>query len=214
MLAAVRQDGRALVHAWASLRDDSEVVLSAVAQNGFALVHASAALQDNREVVLAAVGQNGCALAHASAALRHDRDAVLAAVRQSGYLLAHASAALRHDKEVVLAAVGQAGTALIYASASLRASPALRALSTVDPALLAAQLRLTCALELLSSSGRAVRCGGTSLALLPADVVEVIGANLSRDAVITGLAIRHKYWACDLEVSSAVRKRRRVQAEA
>jgi hypothetical protein len=47
-------------------------VLAAVAQNGGALLWASAELQGDREIVLAAVAQNGHALQYAAAELKGD----------------------------------------------------------------------------------------------------------------------------------------------
>ena len=41
------------------LKNDCEIVLAAVTQNGIALLHASEELKNDREVVLAAVTQNG-----------------------------------------------------------------------------------------------------------------------------------------------------------
>ena len=79
-------------------------LLAAVQQDGFALVWASAELQADREVVLAAVQQNGVALVHASAELQADREVVLAAVQRSGGVLVHASAELRGDRDVVVPA--------------------------------------------------------------------------------------------------------------
>ena len=54
---AVKQNGRALIYAPATLKDDREIVLEAVKQNGYALGCASAALKDDREIVLEAVKQ-------------------------------------------------------------------------------------------------------------------------------------------------------------
>ena len=78
-----------------------EVVLAAVAQNGEALLYASDELKADREVVLAAVAQHGHALRHASAELKADRGVVLAAVAQSGYALGHASDGLKADRGLV-----------------------------------------------------------------------------------------------------------------
>eukprot|EP01047_Picozoa_sp_COSAG01_P035734 COSAG01_NODE_2758_length_7121_cov_64.907434_6_plen_101_part_00 len=54
------------------------MVLAAVAQNGRALLYASVELWADREFVLAAVAQDGRALWYASAELRADREVVLA----------------------------------------------------------------------------------------------------------------------------------------
>ena len=55
VLAAAKQDGRALASASQNLRADKEVVLAAVKQNGRVLADASEDLAADKEVVLAAV---------------------------------------------------------------------------------------------------------------------------------------------------------------
>ena len=50
--AAVKQDGRALQHAAATLKADKEVVRAAVAQHGWALQHADASLKAGRSHIL------------------------------------------------------------------------------------------------------------------------------------------------------------------
>jgi len=53
-MAAVRENGLALVFAHESLKNDKEVVMEAVAQGGhMALWHASEELQKDKEVMLA-----------------------------------------------------------------------------------------------------------------------------------------------------------------
>jgi len=89
------------------------VVLAAVAQNGNALVFASVDLKANKDVVLAAVEQNGEALFRASEYLTADKEVVLAAVTQRGKAVKFASDELRlSDNDVALAAVAQDGAAL------------------------------------------------------------------------------------------------------
>ena len=73
VLAAVRQDGRALRHASETLKNDREIVLAAVTQNVDAFEYASETLKNDREIVLAAVTQDGRALLHASETLKNDR---------------------------------------------------------------------------------------------------------------------------------------------
>ena len=87
VLAAVRQNGRALEFASEDFRADSEVVLSAVKQKGGALRCASEDLRKDKEVVLEAIKQNGNALWFASYRLRKDKEVVLAAVQQNGWAL-------------------------------------------------------------------------------------------------------------------------------
>ena len=61
----------ALKYAGKVLRNDKEVVLAAVNQNGKALIYASEGLRDDREVVLAAAHRNADALQCASNGLRN-----------------------------------------------------------------------------------------------------------------------------------------------
>ena len=147
VLAAVAENGWALIYASEELRGDRDVVLAAVAefvevfeyasyelrsnrafvlsvvaQDGSALAYASEALRGDREVVLVAVAQDGCSLASAQEELRGDRGVVLAAIAQNGYALEHAAEELRANKEVVLAALAENGWAFKYASEELRAN--------------------------------------------------------------------------------------------
>ena len=81
-----------------------KLVLAAVKQNGRALAYASEELKADRKVVLAAVKQGGWALQFASEDMRGDSDVVLAAVRNYGYALDYASDELRADPDVRRAA--------------------------------------------------------------------------------------------------------------
>jgi hypothetical protein len=56
------------------MKDNHDVVLAAVQQNGTALVFASAAMKDKLDVVLAAVQQNGSVLGYASAAMQDNHE--------------------------------------------------------------------------------------------------------------------------------------------
>eukprot|EP01052_Picozoa_sp_SAG31_P044083 SAG31_NODE_7561_length_1653_cov_1.485843_1_plen_126_part_01 len=58
VLAAVAQDGLALVHAAEELRADREIVLAAVAQKGEALQYAAEELRADREVQRVAAGHS------------------------------------------------------------------------------------------------------------------------------------------------------------
>ena len=126
VLAAVKQGGWALQFASEDMRGDSDVVLAAVRNYGYALDYASDELRADPDVVLAAVQQDGYALEYVSKELRANKTVVLAAVQQQGGALWHASLALKADKEVVLAAVRQNGIALHYASNELMADPNVR----------------------------------------------------------------------------------------
>ena len=57
-----KTDMRSKYHADESLRSDKEIVMAAVTQNGYALLYADASLKADKEVVMAAVTQNGYAL--------------------------------------------------------------------------------------------------------------------------------------------------------
>ena len=105
-LAAVTQDGQALMHASDELKNDKDVVLVAVKEYGRALIHASEELRNDREVVQAAVKEYGWALRWASYESRNDKDIVLAAITQNKeYAFQWASEELKTDPDV-LAIVG------------------------------------------------------------------------------------------------------------
>jgi hypothetical protein len=67
----------ALGDASAELKNAKELVLAAVAQNGYALLYTSVELKNDKEVVLAAVAQHGRALRHASVELKNDKEVIL-----------------------------------------------------------------------------------------------------------------------------------------
>ena len=108
-------------------RFDCGVVLAAVAQNGRALVHASEMLGADRAVVLAAVATTGLALEFVQPAFRNDHGVLLAAVSQDGSALAFASGWNRVDPEILTAAVSENRRALMNVSRPLRAPRYLRA---------------------------------------------------------------------------------------
>ena len=120
MLAAVKQNGKALEYATQELRRDREIVIAAVNQHGWALEDADDELKRDREIVLAAINQDGYALKFAASELRRDREIVLTAVNQRGDAVGCAADELKRDKEIVLAAVKQNGKALEYATQELR----------------------------------------------------------------------------------------------
>jgi hypothetical protein len=103
------------------------VALAAVGQNGNALVHVAKPLRADRELVLAAASTSGSAMAHAAVDLRGDRALLLLAVQRSGAALAHATAAIRRDQEVALAAIVQSGANLKYVAVELQHNPAFLA---------------------------------------------------------------------------------------
>ena len=111
---------------------------------------------------------------------------------------------LQDDKDVVLAAVAQNGFALQFASETLQEHSALRHICTVDLALEAAKLRSVLAFCLLTGQP-----DSPGLAMLSRDVVELTGANISRDAVAEGLACRHQYRPA---APNSTRKKRKVMA--
>ena len=112
VLNAVKKNGLFLEKA-VNFRNDREIVLAAVNNNGYALIHASQELRNDREIVLAAIN-NGCSLYLVSEELKRDREIVMAAVTQNGYDLKHASLELQYDREIVLAAIKQNRNALSY----------------------------------------------------------------------------------------------------
>jgi len=82
------------------LKGDKEVVVAALKQDGRALQFASEELKGDREVVVAAVKQNGCALEYASEELKGDKEVVVAAVEQDGYALQFATNEIFGDDDV------------------------------------------------------------------------------------------------------------------
>ena len=97
MMAAVEQNGEALLWASDELKNDRGVVMAAVKQGGDALQWASDELKNDRGVVMAAVKQDGGALQFASNELQNDRGVVMAAVEQSGWALRFASNELKQE---------------------------------------------------------------------------------------------------------------------
>jgi hypothetical protein len=209
VLAILAEAPYALEFAAEALHTYKEFVLAAVTLDGSALNFASEALQSDKEVVLAAVTQHGQALYYvhcmtmtenghphrlAAEALCADKEVVLAAVTEAGCALEYAAAALRADKEVVLAAVAQHGRALLYAVPALAQHTALQQIAHLSRhwALELANQRLRLAL-LASASGR-----GCTIAALSADIIELVGAHITRDTVVRSLVARHHYWpACE-----------------
>jgi hypothetical protein len=135
VLAAVKNNGRALEYASDDLRGDKEVVLAAVKNDGSAIEFASASLQKDKDVLLASVKNNiyalyyypelkddkdifmsasaiGYSLQFASPALRNDKEFILSLVKKNGMVLEYASFALKQDKDVIYAALTQNGNAL------------------------------------------------------------------------------------------------------
>jgi citrate lyase beta subunit len=144
--------------------------------------------------VLVAVAQNGYALCHAADALRADKEVVLVAVAQDGGALCHAADALRADKEVVLVAVAQDGGALQHAEPALAQHAALRQIGQLSKhwALELAKMRLRLA-AIASASWKVC-----TIAALSADIVELVGAHITRDTAMRSLVVRHHYWpACE-----------------
>ena len=205
MLAAVKTEGLALKCAPGVLKQDKDVVLAAVAADGFALQYASDALKQDKEIVLAAVKTRGLALQYTSGALKQDKDVVLAAVAQFGLALQHASPTLQDDNAVVVVAVAKDGLALVYASYALRRSMPLRALANADKKLLAAELRLRCAVaQLPVQSGGGALTGSKSFSSLPSDIVAVIGTYISLEAVAAGLVHHYQKATCHYNSSGRV----------
>jgi hypothetical protein len=91
VLAAVSNEGRALVFAAEELRGDEEIVCAAVRNDGEALCMASPELRDNERVVSAAVSTRGGALRFASDRLRDDVTIARLAAAQDGASLQYAT---------------------------------------------------------------------------------------------------------------------------
>lgn len=112
VLAAVKNNGRALYWASYDLRADKEIVLAAVKNDGSAIEFASYSLQKDKDVLLTSVKNNIYAF------YTYDKDIFMAA-SPIGYSLQFASPALRSDKEFILSLVKKNGMALEFASFTL-----------------------------------------------------------------------------------------------
>lgn len=114
VVAAVKEDARALPFAAPEFRADREIIMCAASQRFLmdtgrresALALASAELRADHDLVLVAVQNDKHALMWASADLKANREIVLAAVKRSAFALRHAAPAMQQDAEV-LAAVEQ-----------------------------------------------------------------------------------------------------------
>mmetsp|Transcript_7544 Transcript_7544/g.16624 ORF Transcript_7544/g.16624 Transcript_7544/m.16624 type:complete len:336 (-) Transcript_7544:8-1015(-) len=120
-MEAVSWDGRDL-ESLSSFQDDRDIVLAAVRQDWRAIEFASERLQHDRHIMLEAVSQRwgGEALQYAPSHLRGDRDLAATAVKQDGQALQYVSDMLRADREIVLAAITHHGSAMEHASLELR----------------------------------------------------------------------------------------------
>merc|ERR1719265_36364 len=76
---------------------DKEVVMAAVQQNGRALMYAAEDVTRNKEVVMAAVQQNGLALGYAASEMQGDKEVVMAAVQQNEKAMNYAPVGLQHQ---------------------------------------------------------------------------------------------------------------------
>jgi hypothetical protein len=126
VLEVVKLQGLALEHVDSSLKDSKEILLAAVRNDGRALMYASNT--DDADIVLAAVEQEGSmydadidsCFQYASKNLKCTLSFVLKAVRRHGPALQYASKELRFQKQVVLEAVKQNGSALAFARSDLK----------------------------------------------------------------------------------------------
>eukprot|EP00945_MAST-04E_sp_MAST-4E-sp1_P002915 g2915.t1 len=138
VLAAVKNNGMALMYASDELRKDRKIMVEAMKNNEMAsmyadelrkemetvnnngLYYASYGLRNDRYIVMEAVKNNGLDLQYASKELQKDREIVLAAVKNNGMALEYASYGLREDREITMEAVKNNGMALKYASYGLQ----------------------------------------------------------------------------------------------
>jgi hypothetical protein len=121
-------NGRALMYAGESMRDDEEIVLAAVLDNPSALEFASERLKNNRNIVEAAISQecpNYSPYLFVGSELKNERSIILMALQHDGKLLKHLPAALNDDEEMVTAAVKHRGWALEYASDTMKMNKAV-----------------------------------------------------------------------------------------
>lgn len=120
VLAAVQNNGQAIMFAHPSLHDNPEIMLASVKTFGDALSLAPTVVQSNKDIVLAAVSNSGDSLRYASAELTDDYEIVKTAVSNQGYALRYASSNQRGDRRIILAAVQRDGNLLRFASTELQ----------------------------------------------------------------------------------------------
>ena len=95
------------------------------------------------------------------------------------------------EKQRWIERVAQNGRALEYAAAELRLSRALQWISTTNLALHCAKLRLAMATCTLPTS---LCRGGGTLSALPRDLTELIGTCITVDLLICVVARKYGYW--------------------
>jgi len=133
VLAAVRNNGRALYYASDDLKDDQNVVLAAVSNDGRALDFATKKCRSDKLIVLAAVNNNPLALYYAGNDLKKDnkilgvqensyRKVIINKVIQDGLQLRLLEDKWKADKAVVLKAVQNFGLELNCAADDLKNS--------------------------------------------------------------------------------------------
>jgi len=115
-----------LTEASEELKADKEIVMAAVSNNGHALLDAADELKADRDIVFAACRQNAHALQYAAADLRSDRDFVFLVARCNFHVLRFAEESLKADKAWMLKLVRQMPGALMYASDPLKEDADLR----------------------------------------------------------------------------------------
>jgi hypothetical protein len=127
VMAAIKQNGRALQFAGRELKERRGVQIEALQHTYFALEYCTEDVQrDSVLVQLYVVSRSGYGLQHAHYSLRDHQETVLfAAVHTDGKALQYASQRLRADPEVVLAALQKCGAAIQFASEDLRADYAM-----------------------------------------------------------------------------------------
>merc|ERR1712224_258424 len=79
------------------MKKNEQFVLAAVQQNGRALMFASEEMKKNEQIVLAALQQDGCALQFASEEMKKNEQIVLAAVQQDERALLYAPSRIRAE---------------------------------------------------------------------------------------------------------------------
>jgi hypothetical protein len=97
VIAAVRNNRMAIIHACDDCTKDEDIMKAAVAQSDRALLFASPMLKENREVVFIEVTQNSDSLQFASLGLKDDFAIVAEAVHKQGNALLHLSDRANND---------------------------------------------------------------------------------------------------------------------
>ena len=114
VLAAVKQNTRAIDHAPKEMLNDKEFMIEAIHINPLCFPFASEGVRGDKEVVMAAVSKRGGMIIHASKEMKGDKEVVMTAVTNNPKVYLSISDELKADKDVILSVVSQKGDYLQY----------------------------------------------------------------------------------------------------